>query len=65
MSIDIRALGLRFDELATKAESPDIKLLIEAIKLQTEMMNLRLTAIERTGTAQMRQSNYSPPTLKP
>jgi hypothetical protein len=54
MSIDIHAIGRRFDDLAAKAESPDIKLLIEAIKLQTEMMNVRLAAIERTGTAQMR-----------
>lgn len=56
MSNEIRAMWPRFDELAAKAESPDFRLLIEAIKLQTEMMNLRLGQIEMAAGALVRQT---------
>ena len=56
MSNEIRAMWPRFDELAAKAESPDFRLLIEAIKLQTEMMNLRLGQIEMAAGAMARQT---------
>ena len=53
---EIRAMWPRFDELAAKTESADIRLIIEAIKLQTELMNMRLGAIESLNAAQMRQA---------
>ncbi len=63
MTNEIRALWPRFDELAAKAESADMRLLIEAIKLQTELMNMRLGAIESLSAAQMRQAGAA--TLNP
>lgn len=56
MSDQIRAMWPRFVELAAKTESADIRLIIEAIKLQTELMNMRLGAIESLTAAQMRQA---------
>lgn len=56
MSDQIRAMWPRFDELAAKTKSADIRLIIEAIKLQTELMNMRLGAIESLTAAQMRQA---------
>lgn len=56
MSDQIRAIWPRFDELVGKTESADVRLIIEAIKLQTELMNMRLGAIESLTAAQMRQA---------
>lgn len=56
MTDQIRAMWPRFDELAAKAESSDVRLIIEAIKLQSELMNMRLGAIESLNAAQMRQA---------
>jgi hypothetical protein len=56
MNDEIRAMWPRFDELAAKAESADMRLPIEAIKLQTGLMNMRLGAIESLDAAQMRQA---------
>lgn len=44
----------QFDALAAQASSADMNLLIEAIKMQTELMNIRLGATERLGAAQLR-----------
>jgi hypothetical protein len=65
MSSDvIRQMWPKFDDLIAKAESNDIKVLIEALKLHAEMMNLRLAGIEQSSGAQMRsaapQTTYPP-----
>jgi predicted transcriptional regulator len=46
MSNEIRAMWPKFDELANKAQSTDTKILVEAIKLQTELLNMRLAPLE-------------------
>lgn len=56
MSDEIRAIWPRFDELAAQTGSPDVRLIIEAMKLQTELMNMRLAAIESLNAALMRQA---------
>lgn len=52
MSNEIRAMWPRFDELAAKTESADTKLLIEAIKIHAEIMNMRLAMIEINSAKQ-------------
>ena len=46
----IRAMWVKFDELIASDISADTKAIITAIKMQTELMNSRLAAIEH-GTA--------------
>lgn len=45
MSQEICEIWNRFDALIAKAESPDTKTLIEAIKLQSELLNTRLAPL--------------------
>jgi hypothetical protein len=47
MSEEIRKIWPKFDDLAGQAANPDTKLIIEALKLQAELMNLRLAGIEQ------------------
>jgi hypothetical protein len=46
MSQQIEAIWNKFDTAAAAATSPDMKALIEAMKAQTELLNLRLFGIE-------------------
>lgn len=46
MSDQIRDIWKKFDELAEKADSTDSnRMIVEAIRLQTELINLRLGAL--------------------
>lgn len=45
MSQQIQEIWKRFDDLAAKAETADARLMIEAIRLQTELLNLRLAPL--------------------
>lgn len=45
-SKQIRELRESFDALITSDTSPDVKVVLSAIKLQTEVLNGRLAAIE-------------------
>jgi hypothetical protein len=56
-SDQIRQMWGKFDDLIGKAESPETKLLIEAIKVQTELMNIRLALIESNTAAAVRASS--------
>ncbi|SFB40124.1 hypothetical protein SAMN04515620_1673 [Collimonas sp. OK607] len=46
MTQQIQEIWKKFDVLIETAESPDTKLLIEAIKLQTELLNIRIAPME-------------------
>ena len=46
MSEQIREILQRFDDLVDKAQTPEAKILVEAIKLQTQLINLRLAVLE-------------------
>lgn len=45
MTQEIRDIWKKFDALIEKAESPDTKILIEAIKVQSELLNSRLAPL--------------------
>ena len=55
----IRAMWGKFDELIASDISPDAKVIITAIRMQTELMNGRLAAIEHGVGATSR--NTMPP----
>ena len=46
MSEAIRDIWKRFDDLIAKSETAEAKALVEAIKLQTELLNLRIAPLE-------------------
>ena len=46
MSDAIRDIWKRFDDLIAKSETAEAKALVEAIKLQTELLNLRIAPLE-------------------
>jgi hypothetical protein len=50
MNDQVRKNWNRFDELIGAAESPDTKAILEAIKMQTEMINLNLTGLAHVMT---------------
>ncbi len=46
MSDQVGDIWRRFDNIITKTSSPEAKAMVEAIKLQTELLNLRLAPLE-------------------
>ncbi|MBF8177214.1 hypothetical protein [Herminiimonas contaminans] len=48
MSNEIREIWTRFDELIAKSANPDTSAVVQAIKLQTEFMNIRLAQMEQS-----------------
>lgn len=55
MSDAIRDIWKKFDDLIAKSETDEAKALVGAIKLQTELLNLRLVPLEHHIAALGRQ----------
>lgn len=60
MSQQIQDVWKRFDELIGKAGNDDTRLIIEALKLQTELINLRLAPLPHEIGAFMARANSKP-----